>query len=86
MLMELTKLSSDCEQYVRYDCYNAPIRLGELTSFKAANSYKVEYLGTDEPGHCNCTDRRSCPASGCRCDRGKILVNQVTVTVTEVRY
>ncbi|XP_061182173.1 axotactin-like isoform X3 [Saccostrea echinata] len=61
-LQKLTKMSAWCEQYVQYTCLNAPIGLGNLTSFKSVDGTVVQYIGdvdqTLSPGCnkrlCNC--------------------------------
>ena len=76
---QLKMLAGDsgwCEQYIRYDCQQAPIRLGDLTYFKAANREMVEYLGVDNkrPGFCTCGVTNSCPINTrCQCDNGRFV-------------
>ncbi|KAK3599841.1 hypothetical protein CHS0354_022411 [Potamilus streckersoni] len=69
-LVKLTQISGWCEQYLQYDCKKAPIRLGTLTWFKAANGEIVEYLGTSDKhgGHCICSLSDTCPSQKCNCD------------------
>ncbi|KAL5016977.1 hypothetical protein ScPMuIL_006566 [Solemya velum] len=70
-LIALANLSGWCKQYIQYDCFNAPIKLGEMTWFQGANGEMVDYLGTSESGHCSCTLDQSCPDRKCRCDSGR---------------
>ncbi|XP_021379816.1 contactin-associated protein-like 2 isoform X2 [Mizuhopecten yessoensis] len=74
ILLKLTRMSDQCQQYVEYSCYRAPIRLGDLTFFRAASGQVVESIGTDTPGHCACALGNQCPANGCMCDRAKSSV------------
>lgn len=76
-LTMLTDRSGWCEQYLRYDCKQSPIKLGTLTWFKAANGEMVEYLGTDStrPGYCTCGVTDSCPVDArCQCDSGSATI------------
>lgn len=74
VLLKLSRLSAECQQYVEYSCYRAPIRLGDLTFFRAASGQSVESIGTDIPGHCACSLGNQCPANGCMCDRAKASI------------
>ncbi|XP_033739181.1 uncharacterized protein LOC117326534 [Pecten maximus] len=71
ILLQLARMSAECKQYVEYSCYRAPIRLGDLTFFRAASGQAVESIGTDTPGQCACSHDNQCPANGCMCDRAK---------------
>nr|XP_034312115.1 contactin-associated protein-like 5 isoform X6 [Crassostrea gigas] len=61
-LQQLTKISSWCEQYIQYNCLNAPLRLSNLTHFKSIDGGVVQYIGKTDPeftpgcsmGTCNC--------------------------------
>ncbi|KAJ8305373.1 hypothetical protein KUTeg_015918 [Tegillarca granosa] len=69
LLLQLTDQSTWCRQYVQYDCYDAPLKLGDETFFKAANGEVVEYIGADKPGKCLCSLNSSCSQDkGCNCD------------------
>ncbi|XP_060074031.1 axotactin-like isoform X2 [Ylistrum balloti] len=74
VLLQLTKMSAECQQYIEYSCYRAPIRLGDLTFFRAASGQGVESIGTATPGHCACSYGNQCPANGCMCDRARSSV------------
>ncbi|XP_060552945.1 axotactin-like isoform X2 [Ruditapes philippinarum] len=74
-LMRLVTESAWCEQHIRYDCQYSPLRLGIDTWFTAANGEMVEYLGTNNPGHCSCSLTNNCAgADRCNCDNKTMIV------------
>lgn len=55
MLNELISHSLYCSQYIKYDCYKAPLELHSATWFvSAANNGTVDYLGNVKRGSCPC--------------------------------
>ncbi|KAL4235944.1 hypothetical protein ACF0H5_004332 [Mactra antiquata] len=75
-LLQLTEQSGWCEQYIRYDCQNSPIRLSMQTWFRAANDQMVDYLGTNKwSGDCTCSIDSACTGDKrCNCDNGTMSV------------
>lgn len=69
--LELTRVSSMCEQFFKYQCTEAPIQLGKKTWFTAANGAVVDYLGSAKPGFCSCPDGDLCNEERCYCDAGE---------------
>ncbi|XP_073968823.1 axotactin isoform X3 [Rhodnius prolixus] len=71
MLQELISHSLYCSQYIKYDCYKAPLELHSATWFvAAANNGTVDYLGNVKRGSCPCAENRTCvnPDHSCNCD------------------
>ncbi|XP_014284802.1 axotactin isoform X2 [Halyomorpha halys] len=71
MLQELISHSLYCSQYIKYDCYKAPLELHSATWFiSAANNGTVDYIGNVKRGSCPCAENRTCmnPDQSCNCD------------------
>lgn len=71
MLTELISHSLYCSQYIKYDCYKAPLELHSATWFvSAAQNGTVDYLGNVKRGSCPCAENRTCvnPELSCNCD------------------
>ncbi|XP_014243197.1 contactin-associated protein like 5-1 isoform X3 [Cimex lectularius] len=71
MLQELISHSLYCSQYIKYDCYKAPLELHSATWFvAAANNGTVDYLGNVKRGSCTCAENRTCVSTeqSCNCD------------------
>ncbi|XP_046663141.1 neurexin-4 isoform X3 [Homalodisca vitripennis] len=71
MLTELISHSLYCSQYIKYDCYKAPLELHSATWFiSAAHNGTVDYLGNVKRGSCPCAVNRSCvnAEQSCNCD------------------
>lgn len=53
MLQELISHSLYCSQYIKYDCYKAPLELHSATWFvSSARNGTVDYLGNVKRGMC----------------------------------
>ncbi|XP_039285775.1 neurexin-4 isoform X2 [Nilaparvata lugens] len=81
MLQELISHSLYCSQYIKYDCYKAPLELHSATWFiSAAHNGTVDYLGNVKRGSCPCAVNRTCvnPDLSCNCDvsEGKWLSDE----------
>ncbi|XP_054286354.1 axotactin-like isoform X2 [Macrosteles quadrilineatus] len=71
MLTELISHSLYCSQFIKYDCYKAPLELHSATWFiSAAQNGTVDYLGSVKRGSCTCGVNRTCvsPELNCNCD------------------
>lgn len=88
MLQELISHSLYCTQYIRYDCYKAPLELYSATWFtSSAKNYTVDYLGSTRRGTCPCAENRTCenPTETCNCDtkENKWLSDEGSYTETK---
>lgn len=55
MLSELISHSLNCSQYIKYDCFKAPLELHSATWFiSAAEQGTVDYIGNVKRGSCPC--------------------------------
>ncbi|KAK0086828.1 hypothetical protein PV326_005433, partial [Microctonus aethiopoides] len=70
MLQELVSHSLYCSQYVKYDCYKAPLDLHSATWFLGSKETIVDYIGNVSRGSCPCGMNRTCVDSdlSCNCD------------------
>ena len=73
-LARLTKVSSHCEQFIKYECYNSMIFYGQgFAWWVSRDSAKMTYWGGASPGSgkCACGMTNSCAYSsyGCNCDK-----------------
>ncbi|XP_011690893.1 PREDICTED: uncharacterized protein LOC105451879 isoform X4 [Wasmannia auropunctata] len=70
MLQELISHSLYCSQYVKYDCYKAPLELHSATWFLGSKNTTVDYIGNVNRGSCPCGMNRTCVNSNlsCNCD------------------
>ena len=74
-LASLTTVSSQCEQFIKYACYNSNLGLSKQVSWWVSrDSSKMTYWGGASPGSgkCACGMTNSCARSsiGCNCDTG----------------
>lgn len=71
MLQELISHSLYCTQYIKYDCYKAPLELHSATWFTSSmRNTTVDFLGNVNRGSCPCALDKSCvdPDQSCNCD------------------
>ncbi|XP_074101561.1 axotactin isoform X2 [Cotesia typhae] len=70
MLQELISHSLYCSQYVKYDCYKAPLDLHSATWFHGSKETIVDHIGNANRGSCPCGTNRTCvnPELSCNCD------------------
>lgn len=54
MLQELISHSLYCSQYVKYDCYKAPLDLHSATWFLGSKETIVDHIGNVNRGSCPC--------------------------------
>ncbi|KAM7435477.1 hypothetical protein ABFA07_014593 [Porites harrisoni] len=72
-LASLTRISSHCEQFVKYECYHSFLRIQSSSSWwMSRDSTKMRYWGGASPGSgkCACGMTNSCanPSDPCNCD------------------
>ena len=72
-LGSLTRISSHCEQFIKYECYGSAIFLYGHGWWVSRDSTKMTYWGGASPGSgkCACGMTNSCADSsyGCNCDK-----------------
>ena len=73
-LASLTRVSSQCEQFIKYECYYSMIfRNGGFAWWVSRDSTRMNYWGGASPGSgkCACGMTNSCADSryGCNCDK-----------------
>ena len=73
-LASLATVSSQCEQFIKYDCYNSNLGLSKQVSWWVSrDSSKMTYWGGASPGSgkCACGMTNSCAYSNldCNCDK-----------------
>ena len=75
-LARLTRVSSQCEQFIKYECYNSvlrPYRASPYGWWVSRDSAKMKYWGGASPGSgkCACGMTNSCADSSevCNCDK-----------------
>ncbi|KAK4876618.1 hypothetical protein RN001_009124 [Aquatica leii] len=70
MLQELVSHSLNCSQYIKYDCFKAPIDLHSSTWFMSSANETVDFIGDEKRGTCPCSVGRKCenPTQWCNCD------------------
>ena len=90
-LASLTKVSSHCEQFIRYECYgslfvqtNSGKQFGWWVS---RDSTKMTYWGGASPGsgRCACGMNSSCanPRRGCNCDKNDYVWREDSGLLTD---
>lgn len=70
MLQELVSHSLNCSQYIRYDCFKAPLELHSATWFVSSANQTVDFIGDVKRGTCSCSKDKKCekPQNWCNCD------------------
>ncbi|XP_046397067.1 contactin-associated protein-like 2 isoform X2 [Ischnura elegans] len=75
MLQELIAHSLHCSQYIKYDCYKAPLELHSSTWFVSSSAssrsgHIIDYIGESPRGLCPCGVNKTCvnPEMSCHCD------------------
>ncbi|KAH1016826.1 hypothetical protein HUJ04_007995 [Dendroctonus ponderosae] len=70
MLQELVSHSLNCSQYIKYDCFMAPLELHSTTWFISSANQTVDFIGDVKRGTCPCSIGRQCenPTQWCNCD------------------
>ena len=98
-LAHLTKASSQCEQFIKYECYNAMVFYGSGYSWWVSrDSAKMTYWGGASPGSgkCACGMTNSCADSSdrCNCDKNDsvwredsgLLTDKTKLPVKQLRF
>ena len=97
-LASLTRVSSHCEQFIKYECHNSVIFPGSYAWWVSRDSTKMTYWGGASPGSskCACGMTNSCanPSRGCNCDTSDnvwredsgLLTDKTTLPVTKMRF
>ena len=97
-LASLTRVSSQCEQFIKYECYNSVIFGWESAWWVSSDSAKMTYWGGASPGSgkCACGMTNSCADSsyGCNCDKNDnvwredsgLLTDKTKLPVKQLRF
>ena len=98
-LASLTRVSSHCEQFIEYECYNSMIfAWGGMAWWVSRDSAKMTYWGGASPGSgkCACGMTNSCADSRyiCNCDKNDLvwredsglLTDKTTLPVKQLRF
>ena len=97
-LASLTRVSSHCEQFIKYECYGSVIfGYGGFAWWVSRDSSKMTYLGgASVDGKCACGMTNSCADSslGCNCDKNDgvwredsgLLTDKTKLPVKQLRF
>ena len=97
-LASLTRVSSHCEQFIKYECYNSMIFRYGLGWWVSRDSTQMTYWGGASPGSgkCACGMTNSCADSsyGCNCDKNDnvwredsgLLTDKTHLPVKQLRF
>ena len=98
-LASLTRVSSHCEQFIKYECYDSVmLGYGVYAWWVSRDSTKMTYWGGASPGSgkCACGMTNSCadPSYGCNCDKGDavwredsgLLTDKTRLPVKQLRF
>jgi len=96
-LASLTRVSSHCEQFIKYECYNSMIFRYGYAWWVSRDSTKMTYWGgASVSGKCACGMTNSCADSsrGCNCDKNDnrwredsgLLTDKTHLPVKQLRF
>ena len=97
-LASLTRVSSHCEQFIRYECYHSRVFRSGYAWWVSRDSVKMTYWGGALPGSgkCACGMTNSCADSsyGCNCDKNDnvwredsgLLTDKTKLPVKQLRF
>ena len=97
-LASLTRVSSQCEQFIKYECYDSVIFAWESAWWVSRDSAKMKYWGGASPGSgkCACGMTNSCADSSkrCNCDKNDVkwredsglLTDKTKLPVKQLRF
>ena len=97
-LASLTRVSSHCEQFIKYECRHSVIfRYGGYAWWVSRDSSKMTYWGgASVNGKCTCGMTNSCadPSLGCNCDKNDevwredsgLLTDKTKLPVKQLRF
>ena len=86
-LASLTRVSSHCEQFIKYECYHSRLLKDRFAWWVARNSTKMTYWGGATPGSgkCACGMTNSCagPSYSCNCDKNDYVLREDSGLLTD---
>jgi len=98
-LASLTRVSSHCEQFIKYECYHSMMmKYSGYAWWVSRDSNKMTYWGGASPGSgkCACGMTNSCanPSYGCNCDKNDLvwredsglLTDKTSLPVKQLRF
>ena len=97
-LASLTKVSSNCEQFIKYECYDSVLLANGHGWWVSRDFNMMTYWGGASPGSgkCACGMTNSCanPLRACNCDKNDdvwredsgLLADKTTLPVTQLRF
>lgn len=97
-LVSLIDASTNCEQFLKYECYGSVLLDGDYGWWVSRDGVKMNYWGGAPPGSqkCACGVNKSCSSSrlSCNCDTNEnvcgedsgILTDRSTLPVPELRF
>ena len=97
-LASLTRVSSHCEQFIKYECYHSLFLRYGFGWWVSRDATKMTYWGGASPGSgkCACGMTNSCakPGSGCNCDKNDkvwredsgLLTNKAQLPIKQLRF
>ena len=97
-MASLTRVSSHCEQFIKYECYNSMLVARGYAWWMSRDSGKMNYWGGASPGsgRCACGMTNSCanPSYGCNCDKNDyvwredsgLLTDKTHLPVKQLRF
>ena len=97
-LASLTSVSSHCEQFIKYECYNSGLVVYGYAWWVSRDSVKMTHWGGASPGSgkCACGMTNSCalPGRGCNCDKNDnvwredsgLLTDKTHLPVKQLRF
>ena len=96
-LASLTRVSSQCEQFIKYECYASRLLKDEMARWVSRDSTKMTYWGgASVSGKCACGMTNSCADSryGCNCDKNDgvwredsgLLTDKTRLPVKQLRF
>ena len=97
-LASLTRVSSHCEQFIKYECYGSRLMRTGMGWWVSRDSTKMTYWGGASPGSgmCACGMTNSCanPSYGCNCDKNDkvwredsgLLTDKTKLPVKQLRF
>ena len=97
-LASLTRVSSQCEQFIKYECYGSRLLRSGFAWWGSRDSTKMTHWGGASPGSgkCACGMTNSCADSsyGCNCDKNDnvwredsgLLTDKTKLPVKQLRF
>ena len=96
-LASLTRVSSHCEQFIKYECYDSRLFRDGMGWWVSRDSTKMTYWGgASVNGKCACGMTNSCayPSYGCNCDKNDrvwredsgLLTDKTKLPVKQLRF